>query len=87
MLVSNHAFDRVHPFLPMPRILAIEDDETTANEIVAELEGHGFSVTLARNGQEGLRCALQGEFDAITLDRMLPGLDGLDVVSALRNAG
>lgn len=74
-------------FLIMPRILAIEDDETTATEIVAELEEHGFSVTWARDGHEGLRQALQGGYDAITLDRMLPGLDGLDVLSALRNAG
>ena len=68
----------------MTRILAIEDDETTAQEIVAELSSHGFEVEWARNGKEGLGQALSGQYDLITLDRMLPFIDGLTIVAAIR---
>src|SRR6201995_340281 len=71
----------------MTRILVIEDDETTAREIVAELTRHGFSVEWAGDGREGLVRAVSGEFGAVTLDRMLPGVDGLTIVSVMRNAG
>jgi two-component system, OmpR family, response regulator len=68
----------------MPKILAIEDDPTTGREIVAELEQHGFSVEWVDDGAKGLACAVSGEFDAVILDRMLPGLDGLAIVTAMR---
>lgn len=68
----------------MTRILTIEDDETTAQEIVAELSNHGFEVDWARDGKAGLTQALNGHYDLITLDRMLPFMDGLTVVSTLR---
>jgi two-component system OmpR family response regulator len=71
----------------MARILAIEDDETTAREIVAELSRHGFEVEAVADGREGLVRAVTGAFDAITLDRILPGLDGLSLVTVMRNAG
>ena len=69
------------------RALAIEDDETTGREIEAQLSRHGFQVDWRRDGQEGLAVALAGPYDVITLDRMLPGLDGLTVVKELRAAG
>jgi DNA-binding response OmpR family regulator len=68
----------------MAKILAIEDDETTAQEIVAELSNHGFEVDWAKNGKDGLAQALSGSYDLITLDRMLPFIDGLTIVTALR---
>jgi two-component system, OmpR family, response regulator len=71
----------------MPRILAIEDDETTAREIVAELSSHGFEVDVASDGREGLLKAVTGDYDAVTLDRILPGLDGLSIVTVMRNTG
>lgn len=71
----------------MPRILAIEDDETTAREIVTELTSHGFEVDTASDGREGLLKAVTGDYDAITLDRILPGLDGLSIVTVMRNTG
>jgi two-component system OmpR family response regulator len=71
----------------MARILAIEDDETTSREIVAELSRHGFEVEAVADGREGLVRAVTGTFDAITLDRILPGLDGLSLVTVMRNAG
>jgi two-component system OmpR family response regulator len=71
----------------MARILTIEDDAVTAREIVAELQASGNEVECVDNGREGLDRALAGDYDAITLDRMLPGLDGLAVVTELRRAG
>ncbi|MBW8079396.1 MAG: response regulator transcription factor [Gallionella sp.] len=68
----------------MAIILTIEDDETTAQEIVTELGNHGFTVEWARNGRDGLARALSGHYDLITLDRMLPLVDGLTIVSTLR---
>ena len=69
------------------RALAIEDDETTGREIKARLVEHGFQVDWTRDGAEGLSRAVEGRYHVITLDRMLPGLDGLAVVKALRAAG
>jgi DNA-binding response OmpR family regulator len=66
------------------RILVIEDDNSTADEIVAELTAHAFQVDRADTGSEGLELALSGTYDVITLDRMLPDIDGLNVVGALR---
>jgi two-component system OmpR family response regulator len=71
----------------MPKILAIEDDPTTAREIVTELEQHGFEVEWVADGRDGLVRAVSGDFDAITLDRMLPRLDGLAIVTVLRKTG
>ena len=68
----------------MTRILTIEDDEATAMEIMAELGSHGFEVDWASDGRDGLGRALSGEYDLVTLDRMLPGMDGLNIVTAMR---
>ncbi|HQT26780.1 MAG TPA: response regulator transcription factor [Burkholderiales bacterium] len=68
----------------MTKILTIEDDETTAREIIAELESHGFDVEWADNGDAGLVKALSGNYDLVTLDRMLPFVDGLAIVTAMR---
>lgn len=68
----------------MPRVLTIEDDAVTAQEIVAELTSHGLEVEWADNGREGLAKAIAGGFDLITLDRMLPEVDGLTIVTTLR---
>jgi two-component system OmpR family response regulator len=72
---------------PMRHVLCIEDDHDTAQEIIAELSRVGFHVEWVSDGAQGLQRALSGDFEAITLDRMLPGLDGLGVVIALRAAG
>jgi two-component system OmpR family response regulator len=71
----------------MPRVLTIEDDAVTAREIVAELQSRGNQVDWVDNGREGLARAVGGDYDAITLDRMLPELDGLALVTSLRKAG
>jgi two-component system OmpR family response regulator len=71
----------------MARILVVEDDVITAGEMLAELQGHGNEVDSVGNGVDGLERALTGRYDAITLDRMLPQLDGLSLIMRLREAG
>jgi len=72
----------------MTRVLVVEDDPQTAAEIRAALGDHGFDVGHAATGREGLLDAAAGTYDAIVLDRMLPGgIDGLGVLSTLRAAG
>ena len=69
----------------MTRILLIEDDTETAEAIVAELAERSFEVQWAPNGVEGLDRARTSHPDVMIVDRMLPGMDGLTVVEALRN--
>lgn len=71
----------------MAHVLTIEDDEITANEIVRELKGRGFTVEWAANGRDGMARALGNEFDVITLDRMLPVVDGLTILTTMRSVG
>lgn len=71
----------------MPRILVIEDDDVTAREIVTELASHGFDAEHVAEGHAGLLRACGPGYDAITLDLMLPGMDGLSVVTELRARG
>ncbi|MBF8778110.1 response regulator transcription factor [Pseudomonas fulva] len=71
----------------MKNILCIEDDLATAEQIRGRLEPAGFNVRCVHDGAQGLALALAERFDLITLDRMLPGMDGLSVVQALRDAG
>jgi len=68
-------------------LLVVEDEAKTAAYLRRGLTEHGFSVSVATTGTEGLHLAREGSFDAVVLDVMLPGLSGWDVVEALRNAG
>jgi two-component system OmpR family response regulator len=86
-LLSKRALWRRKLEAALPRVLTIEDDDIVAQEIVTELTAHGFDVLRVADGREGLLLAASGDFDAITLDRMLPGMDGLAVISVLRGAG
>lgn len=71
----------------MKHILVVEDDLKTSEEIKEALQDHGFMVTTALTGRNGLIKALANPYDAIVLDRMLAGgLDGLSVLLSLRNA-
>lgn len=69
------------------KILLVEDDNTTADFIVKGLSEQGFAVDRANNGRDGLFHATDGTYDAIVLDRMLPGMDGMAVLGAVRAAG
>jgi two-component system OmpR family response regulator len=68
------------------KILLVEDDAETAAYLAKGLTQEGHSVEQAGNGQDGLFRATDGSFDLIILDRMLPALDGLSVLKALRAA-
>jgi two-component system OmpR family response regulator len=66
------------------RVLVIEDDMGTADEVVSELTSAGFSVEHVANGIDGLRRAMHNEHHVIALDRLLPGIDGLKILAELR---
>ena len=66
----------------MTKVLLIEDDSETAEEITAELADRGFEVEWSANGIEGLDKARSSRPDAMIVDRLLPGMDGLTVVEA-----
>ncbi|WP_165324622.1 response regulator transcription factor [Rhizorhabdus phycosphaerae] len=69
------------------KILVVEDDASTADFVATGLAEHGFVVDRANNGRDGLFHATDGSYDCIILDRMLPGMDGMAVLGALRAAG
>jgi two-component system OmpR family response regulator len=69
------------------RILVVEDDEDAASFIRKGLVERGHEVEVARTGREGLALALTARFEVVALDRMLPEIDGLAVVSAMRAKG
>ncbi|MBP7711066.1 MAG: response regulator transcription factor [Gammaproteobacteria bacterium] len=69
------------------KILLIEDDPHVAGFLMKALRETGASVDHAAEGKEGLLLASGGGYDAMVVDRMLPGRDGLSIVRALRAAG
>ena len=69
------------------RILAIEDDPETAEQLVDFLVTRGYHVDLATNGNDGLELGWSAEYAVITIDRMLPGVDGLAIIRRLREGG
>ena len=68
------------------RLLLIEDEAKLASYLRQGLSEEGFVVETASNGVDGLHMATQGHYDLIVLDGMLPGLDGLGVLAALRHS-
>jgi two-component system OmpR family response regulator len=68
-------------------LLLIEDDVALAEEIAGSLSAQGFDVTRAADGVTGLAAATEHSFDLVITDRMLPRLEGLDIVRALRARG
>jgi two-component system, OmpR family, response regulator len=68
------------------KLLVVEDDRETASYLVKGLGESGYTVDRAGDGREGLFLASSGGYDAIVLDRMLPAIDGLAVLGALRAA-
>jgi two-component system OmpR family response regulator len=68
----------------MTRVLLIEDDRETAAEVMAELVERGYEVDWAATGIEGLDKARTGDADAMIVDRLLPGVDGLTIIEAVR---
>lgn len=68
-------------------ILIVEDNPDLVANLVDFLEVRGHTVDIAYNGYSGLGFALDNSYDAIVLDLMLPGIDGLEVCAKLRAAG
>ncbi|MEI7537049.1 MAG: response regulator transcription factor [Comamonadaceae bacterium] len=68
-------------------ILLVEDERGIADFVCSGLAARGLKVRHSDDGNAGLELALQGNFDVIVLDIMLPGRDGLSVLKALRQAG
>ncbi|HEX9008962.1 MAG TPA: response regulator transcription factor [Holophagaceae bacterium] len=69
------------------RVLIVEDQARTAQELRAGLASAGLEALVAPTGEEALPLAGSGVFDALVVDVMLPGLSGLELVTALRGAG
>jgi len=70
-----------------PRILIVEDDPGLADGIRENLELEGYRVEHSADGREALGRALEGDFDLVILDVMLPSMDGFEICTNLRAAG
>lgn len=69
------------------RLLIVEDDARIAAHLSASLKESGYVVDNASDGLIGRDMALEGIYDALIVDRRLPGLDGIELVQAVRSAG
>lgn len=69
------------------RILLVEDEKPLSRAICTSLSRETFTVEPVYTGPDGLEAARNGEFDAIILDVMLPGMDGFTVLARLRSEG
>jgi two-component system OmpR family response regulator len=69
------------------KLLLIEDDAVTRDYVHAGLVGAGHSVDVTDDGVDGFALARRGQYDVIILDRMVPGMDGLSILKALRASG
>jgi two-component system OmpR family response regulator len=69
------------------RILVVEDDPETAGQLVEQLTSSGYQVDLAPNGSEALRRGAACDYAVITMDRLLPDIDGIAVMRQLRDDG
>lgn len=80
MLVAGLAFNRIK----LMRVLVVEDEKKTASFVRKALQAEGFAVDLCDNGDDALAAITATPFDAVVLDIMLPGRDGLSVLAQLR---
>ena len=69
------------------KVLLVEDEAKISDFVCTGLREQGFAVEHSANGTEGFERAVRGDYDAIVLDIMLPGRDGLSVLKGLRKAG
>jgi two-component system copper resistance phosphate regulon response regulator CusR len=69
------------------RLLIVEDDNKTARALQSGLQSEGFSVVLAHTGEEGFFLLSSERYDLIVLDWMLPGRDGIEILTAARARG
>src|SRR4051812_17960317 len=71
----------------MPRVLVVEDEPKMRRILQRDLAAEGYDVTAAATGDEGQAALAGGGFDAVVLDWLLPGRDGLEVLTDLRRTG
>jgi DNA-binding response OmpR family regulator len=71
----------------MPKVLVVEDDAAMATALKDGFAYEGYDVTLARDGEAGLKAAREAAPDVVILDVMLPKMSGLDVCKRLRAEG
>lgn len=69
------------------RILVVEDDPETAGQLVASLTSSGYQVDLAATGNDALSRGTANDYAVVTIDRMLPDIDGIAVMRQLRSEG
>ena len=72
--------------MPSYRILTIEDDAAIRRGIVDALTFAGYDVIQAADGSDGCRAAVARDYDLLLLDMVLPGMTGLEILRAVRNA-
>ena len=69
------------------RVLVIEDDRETAAQLTDCLSANGYAVDVAADGDSGLRLASTADYTVLTVDRLLPRLDGIEIIRRLRAEG
>src|SRR3954468_18899064 len=70
-----------------PRLLLVEDDPDLSQMLAELLDEEGYAVTAVRDGQAGLHRGLVDDWDLLVVDRGLPGIEGVDLVTRLRSQG
>lgn len=70
----------------MPNILIIDDDKLVRETTQIFLRAKGYEVTAAQDGQSGIEAVKAGEFDLVIVDVFMPGMDGMKVMRAIRDA-
>ena len=84
-MIENYLQTLMNPVAVSPsRLLAIEDDPILGAYLQEQLVRSGFDVIWCQNGQEGLSRARQEHFDVVLMDILLPGMNGLQVLTQLR---
>jgi two-component system OmpR family response regulator len=76
-----------HDHLARMRLLVVEDDEKLVRALERGLGREGYGVDVARTGDDGLERATHEDYDAVVLDLMLPGVDGVSLCQTLRRRG
>ena len=81
------AFRKKNIYKTAPKILVIEDDQKDSELIVKALSDAGYHVEVALNGTDAIKMCQKIPFDAITLDLLLPEVNGWDVLRGYRSKG
>jgi two-component system, OmpR family, response regulator len=87
VLIRHLSSDLRHLYFTAMRLLIVEDDRDAADYLVKAFREIGHVADRAADGEEGLALALEGQYDVLIVDRMLPKLDGLALIGRLRAEG